>query len=113
MKKIIISLFVLLNTTTGYALNDPMRPIETQKLQQKNTDLGPTNLNKKYWYILYSTIITDNRRLADINRKIVGVGDTVNEATVQKIEANRVVIKTKEKTIILSVSSNKGLKTAN
>jgi hypothetical protein len=52
-------------------------------------------ISNKIFYIRY-IIITGNTKIADINGKIVGIGDRVNNAIVINIEKNGVEIKTKK-----------------
>ncbi|MCP4152802.1 MAG: hypothetical protein GY757_34030 [bacterium] len=56
-------------------------------------------------FILNSIVIDKERRLAVVNDSIVKTGDIINGARVMSIQKSRVVLKIKDKTIVLSTTS--------
>lgn len=80
---------LLLNSAVAQAklaLSDPTKP--SRFVAQAVVSTAP--LAKQFK--LHSVLISSQRRVAVINEKSVQVGDTVNGATVQQINKNRVVL---------------------
>lgn len=67
-------------------LTDPTKP------GRFVTQLAVSTASLVKQFKLHSVLISSQRRVAVINEKSVRVGDSVNGATVQKIEKNRVFL---------------------
>ncbi len=87
---------VLLVVNVGAVeLPDPMRPLQQSKpiVATEPVDYGTFELR--------ATKIMPAHRTAMINGQVVGVGETIDGATVLKIESKEVVIEYQDKEIIL------------
>ncbi|MDH3713112.1 MAG: hypothetical protein OET44_04590 [Gammaproteobacteria bacterium] len=66
------------------ATNDPMRPMPRPGSVQTETKAKPRQTARRNW-VLSSTLVGEARRVAVINDRLVGVGDSVLGATVVDI----------------------------
>lgn len=91
-------LTVFCQIAAAETLKDPTKP---PGYQQKGDVMVGTNAAPKW--VLSSTLISPARRLATINGRTLAVGETIGDARVLAIEANRVALKDGNKEIILEL----------
>ncbi len=75
-----------------------------EEITEEVKDTKPGKV-KEIKFVLNSIVIDKERRLAVINDSIVKTGDIINGARVMSIQKSRVVLKIKDKTIVLSTTS--------
>lgn len=90
MSRLLLIIALLLPLSAlAEVLNDPMRPSHAPRTKNSS----PTGVSAPS-YRLDSIIIASDRRLAMINGRHLGEGDRIGRATVTRIEATRVILRT-------------------
>lgn len=91
-----VSILMVLPVMAWSALADPTRPAF---LSEKKAVKKQIIIEKPL--ILSSTLVSNNRKVAIINDKVVGEGETVDNALILRISRNFVQVKRNQKVIIL------------
>lgn len=102
MSRYIFVFILLVPGLSLAALDDPTRPPGSRPSIPK----GSTHVKQRKW-VLTSTLISRERRIATINGRIVVSGDVINGARVVEILPTLVTLRSKQRKIRINLLSGK------
>lgn len=94
---------------TAEALVDPMRPVRYQNPATTSTVIKKKNQGETHDWQLTAVLLSARRSVAVINGKPLQVGERLDGYKLVQIKSDRVILKNKQKTLVLHRSGT-GLK---